>query len=63
MGLFRPDRDRRGEDPALDHKMLVFMLGAVLALVGMTSGNRVIVYLAIAVLLVGVVLRFLHRRR
>lgn len=63
MGIFRPDRDRRDEDPALDHKMLIFMLGAVLALVGMTSGNRIIVYLAIAVLFVGIILRFMHRRR
>ena len=63
MGIFRPDRDRTGEDPALDHKMLIFVLGAVLALVGMTSGNRIIVYLSIGVLFVGILLRIVHRRR
>ena len=62
MGIFRPDRERTGKDPALDHKMLIFVLGAVLALVGMTSGNRIIVYLSIGVLFVGILLRIIHRR-
>jgi hypothetical protein len=63
MGIFRPDRDRTGSDPALDHKMLVFVLGAVVALIGMSSGNRWIVYLAIGILVVGLVLRIAGRRR
>ena len=63
MGIFRPDRDRKGPDPALDHKFLFFVWGPVLAPVGMSSGNRLIVYLAIGVLFVGMVLRFVHRER
>jgi hypothetical protein len=63
MGLFRPDRNRSGSDPALDRRMLVFVLGAVVAMIGMASGNRWIVYLAIAILAVGVVLRVAGHRR
>lgn len=63
MGIFRPDRNRKGADPALDHKLLIFLLGAVLALVGMASGNRLIVYLAIVILVAGIILRVVHRPR
>ena len=53
------DRRSRGPDPWLEWKVRVFFLGAVLALVGMAMGNRLVTGLAIGVLLVGVILRFL----
>jgi hypothetical protein len=61
MGLFRPDRNRTGHDPVLNHKITIFVLGAVVALVGMSSGNRWLVYLAIGILAAGLVLRLAHR--
>jgi Flp pilus assembly protein TadB len=63
MTPFRPDRTRRGEDHYLGHKTLLFVAGAVLAMVGMAAGQDVLVYLAIAVLAVGIVLRLASRRR
>lgn len=63
MSPFRPDRTRRGEDHYLGHKMLIFVAGAVLAMVGMAAGQDVLVYLAVAVLAVGLVLRLASRRR
>jgi hypothetical protein len=52
------DRSSRGPDPWLDWKVRVFFLGAALALVGMAMGNRVVTGVAMGVLLVGVILRF-----
>jgi Flp pilus assembly protein TadB len=63
MSPFRPDRARRGEDHYLGRKMLLFLAGAVLAMVGMAAGQDWLVYLAMAVLAVGIILRLASRRR
>jgi membrane protein implicated in regulation of membrane protease activity len=59
--IFRPDRRTRGPDPVLGHKMLLFVVGAILAVIGIATERNWIVYVAIAFLLAGVVLRFLRR--
>jgi hypothetical protein len=62
MGWLRPSRERRGEDRYLNVKVAIFCLGAGIAMVGIASGRRWIVNLAIVVLLVGFLLRFLPKR-
>ena len=52
------DRDRKGEDPQLDWKIRLFLMGAGLAVVGIGLNSRLIVGVAMAVLLVGFLLRF-----
>lgn len=52
------DRSRRGEDPHLEWKIVLFWVGAVLALAGMAMDRPVLVTVAIVVLVVGFLLRF-----
>jgi hypothetical protein len=54
-------RKNRGEDPHLDWKVRIFFLGALLALVGIARDSRLLVGLAVGVLLLGFVLRFIPR--
>lgn len=56
------DRTRRGPDPWVEWKVGLFLLGAVLGLVGMALGRSWLVLTAIGVLLVGVALKFLPDR-
>ena len=50
-------RKKGGPDPYLDWKVRLFFLGAALVLMGIGLESSLLVGLAIAVLLVGVVLR------
>jgi hypothetical protein len=59
---FRVDRSRRGEDRFLGQKMLLFVLAAVAGLAGMATDTGWLVYLAIALLIGGLVLRTLDSR-
>ncbi|MFW6202654.1 MAG: hypothetical protein ACOC8B_08745 [Gemmatimonadota bacterium] len=59
---FRPSRERRGPDPHLDVKIIVFVVGAALAVVGIAMEIEWLVTVAIAVLAAGVLLRFLRPR-
>jgi len=52
-------RKTRGSDLHLDRKIQLFFGGAVLALLGIGLESRLLVGLAIAVLVLGMVLRFL----
>jgi hypothetical protein len=61
IGWFRPSRERRGEDSYLNVKVALFCLGAGIAMVGVASGKRWVINLAILVLLIGFVLRFLPK--
>ncbi|MGH7576814.1 MAG: hypothetical protein ACREM1_17030 [Longimicrobiales bacterium] len=63
MSLFRPDRRHRGHDPYVRHKMLVFVTGAAFALAGIASERDWLVYIGIAVLFIGVLLRLASDRR
>jgi membrane protein implicated in regulation of membrane protease activity len=56
------DRSRRGEDAWLGQKILYFVVGAALGVAGMITGLQWIVWLAIAVLAVGLILRIAGRR-
>ncbi|MFW6080041.1 MAG: hypothetical protein ACODAE_10495 [Gemmatimonadota bacterium] len=60
---FRPSRERRGPDPHLDVKIIVFVVGAVLAVVGIGTEIDWLISIAIAILAAGVLLRFLRPRR
>ena len=55
------DRSSRGEDPWLNVKVGTFVAGAALAAAGIYFDSRWLVWVAIAVLLVGFVVRFIDR--
>ena len=60
--IFRPDRSRRGVDRFIDVKMLIFVIGAALGVIGIAREIDWLVYAAIAVLAGGVLLRVLGSR-
>ncbi|CAN5761238.1 hypothetical protein BH23GEM9_BH23GEM9_36660 [soil metagenome] len=62
MTPFRPDRSRRGPDTMLGHRMLVFVLGAVVGAAGIATDRQWLIYVAIGILVIGLALRFLARR-
>lgn len=57
--MFRPTRERRGEDRFLAWKVRVFVVGAALALAGVGFSLSWLVWVGIGVLGVGMVLRLL----
>jgi membrane protein implicated in regulation of membrane protease activity len=61
--IFRPDRSRRGADPAIGYKMLIFVVGAVAGIAGIALEMDWLIIIALLVLLCGLVLRFAARRR
>ena len=64
MGLFRPTRERTGHDPqTVNHRMTIFVIGAIVALAGIASGTSWIIYIAVGILAVGVILRVAQRHR
>jgi hypothetical protein len=62
MSWFRIDKERRGEDPFLLWKVRIFAVGATLGLAGIFMNQRILVWAAIVVLVVGLVLRMASRR-
>lgn len=61
--IFRISRKPPGEsDPYLQWKVRLFMLGAVIAAAGMTTEISWLVWAGVAVLAVGLGLRFLPKR-
>lgn len=63
MSPFRVSRTRRGPDPYLPFKQLIFALGAFLAMLGIAIDRPLLVNIAIGVLVIGIVLRFVGMRR
>jgi hypothetical protein len=61
--MIRPSRRNSGLDPALNWKVGVFFLGAFLAFAGMWMEAQWLVGVAIAVLVLGMALRFIPRFR
>lgn len=61
MGLFRPSREKRGPDPYLDWKIGLFMVGGAAGVTGMALEKSWLVGVAIGLLAIGFVLRFLPR--
>lgn len=59
--MLRPDRDNRGPDRWLEVKLALFMLGAVVGVAGMYFGSTPTIYVAIAILVIGFLLRFAPR--
>ena len=62
MGLLGPSREARGPDPHLDTKIFLFLVGAALAVAGMTTGKPILVWLAFMPLAIALVVRFFRRR-
>ena len=60
---FRPSREKRGPDRFLNLKVAIFSLGAGTALVGILSNRNWVINVAIGILLIGVILRFVGRDR
>ncbi len=61
MGLFRPSRTRRGPDPYYDWKVALFTAGAAVGLTGIFTNHDALVLLAMPILVLGVILRWLPR--
>ena len=59
--MLRPDREPRGEDPLLLIKMTLFVIASAVAFTGMALQRPLIIFLAIVLLGVGFLLRFLRR--
>ncbi len=59
--MFRPSRSRRGPDKYLPWKTAALIAGIALILLGDRLGARWLVWVAIGVLAVAVVLRFLPK--
>ncbi len=57
--MFRPSRERRGEDRFLAWKVRVFVAGAALEFAGIGMSLSWLVWVGIGVLVVGLLLRFL----
>ena len=57
--MFFSSRRRKGPDLHLDWKVRIFFAGALIAFIGMVLESPILVLVAIGVLLVGVLLRFL----
>ena len=62
IDLFRPSREARGEDPWLNAKVAIFCIGAVIALIGVATNTSWVITVAIGVLIVGFLMRFLRPR-
>jgi hypothetical protein len=60
--MIRLDRNRQATDVWLGEKMIFFAIGAALGISGMITGTDWLIWAAIAVLILGFVLRVLGRR-
>lgn len=61
--IFRPTHQRRGEDPNLQTKMLIFAAGAIVALAGIGTGRGWLVWVAVVILAFGVILGLIGRSK
>lgn len=62
MGLFRASRESPGSVRFVNLKVFLFAIGGALGVAGMTSGRDWLVALAIGVVGLGILLRFLGKR-
>ena len=60
--IFRASREPCGPDPRLTQKLYIFASGAALGLAGIATGRTLLVWIGIAVLAAGVLLRFRRSR-
>ncbi|MGQ0561074.1 MAG: hypothetical protein ACT443_04275 [Gemmatimonadota bacterium] len=60
--IFRPSRERRGDDRFCEAKATLFVLGASAGIVGMVTERTWLVYVAIVLVAAGVLLRLVARR-
>ena len=59
---FRPDRARTGTDPHLGAKMMLFVLGAAIAIAGIVIERNWLINVGIAVLIIGFLFRLKRGR-
>lgn len=63
MGLFRPSRTRDEEGVrTVNHRMVIFAIGAIVGLAGIASGTSWVIYIAVGILAVGIILRAAQTR-
>jgi hypothetical protein len=61
--MFRISRERReGPDPFLDLKIGLFLIGAILGAIGMARSNQTLITIAIVVVAIGILLRFVRKK-
>jgi len=60
--IFASRRSREGPDPHLEMKVILFFVGAVLALAGIKLDSSLLVGLAIVILMGGVALRLIPEK-
>jgi hypothetical protein len=58
MTPFRPRREHVGPDPHLNIKLILFAVGAAFGVAGMITGRDWLLYIGIAILVAGALLRF-----
>lgn len=63
MAPFRPSREPRGDDPLLPAKIALFASGAGCGVAGMATESSWLVWLGVALLAAGLLLRFVSSRR
>jgi hypothetical protein len=61
--IFRPSRARRGDDPWLQQRTLIFLVGAALSIAGLVLDMGILINIAIVVLVIGAILGLVARRR
>ena len=61
--IFRPSRQRRGEDPYLIAKTLLLLVGTAIGIAGISFSSSAIVWTGIGVLAIGMILRLMGDRR
>ena len=62
MALFRPTREPRADDPLLPARIALFAGGAVCGVAGMATRMSLLVWVGVALLAAGLVLRFVSNR-
>ena len=61
--MLRPSRERRDEpDRFLDLKIALFLVGAVFGVAGMVRNNKTLIIIAMIVIALGILLRFVRPR-
>ena len=62
--MFRISREKRtGADPLIDVKIVLLVLGLTSGIYGMVSNDRRFIDIAIIIIAIGILLRFVRRRR
>ena len=62
--MFRINRERRVDpDRFLDLKIALFVIGSITGVIGMARNDRTMITIAMAIIALGIILRFIGRKR